>query len=52
MLSVSFQSVVLAIAQIFALGVVGFLLVRKGILNESGLKLLSFISSIYLTIIL
>lgn len=44
MLSVSFQSAVMAIAQIFAMGAVGFWLVKRGIVNGAGLKMLSFIS--------
>ncbi len=44
MLNLSFQTVFLAIAQIFAIGAVGFALVRKGIIDEQGLKLLSFLS--------
>ncbi len=34
----------MAIAQIFAMGAVGFWLVKRGIVNDAGLKMLSFIS--------
>jgi malate permease and related proteins len=44
MFPISFQTSTTAIAQIFAMGAVGFVLVRKGILDAGGLKLLSFIS--------
>jgi len=44
MFSVSFQTSVIAVAQIFAMGAMGFYLVRSGIIHESGLKLLSFLS--------
>jgi len=44
MLSISFQTSVIAVAQIFAMGAMGFYLVRSGIIHESGLKLLSFLS--------
>jgi len=44
MFVISFQSSVIAIAQIFAVGAVGYFLVRKGPVDQSGLKLLSFLS--------
>ena len=44
MFSISFQTSVIAIAQIFAMGVLGFYLVRSKIIHEDGLKLLSFLS--------
>lgn len=44
MFSISFQTAVLAIAQIFAMGAVGFYLVRRQIVDQAGLKLLSFLS--------
>jgi len=44
MFSISFQTSAIAIAQIFAMGAMGFYLVRSGIIHESGLKLLSFLS--------
>lgn len=44
MLTVSFQSAALAIAQIFAMGAVGYCLVKARVMDEAGLKLLSFLS--------
>jgi predicted permease len=44
MFSMSFQTSAIAVAQIFAMGAMGFYLVRSGIIHESGLKLLSFLS--------
>jgi len=44
MFSVSFQTASIAVAQIFAMGALGFYLVRSGIINELGLRLLSFLS--------
>src|SRR5271167_1921260 len=44
MLPISFQTSAIAVAQIFAMGAMGFYLVRSGIIQESGLKLLSFLS--------
>jgi len=41
---ITFQTSVIAVAQIFAMGALGFYLVRSGIIHESGLKLLSFLS--------
>ena len=43
MLSVSFQTSAVAIAQIFSMGAVGYILVRKRTIDENGLKLLSFL---------
>ncbi len=44
MISISFQSAFIAIAQIFLMGAVGFFLVCRGLLDEAGLKVLSWIS--------
>src|ERR1039458_2028381 len=44
MMPITFQTSVIAVAQIFAMGAMGFYLVRSGIIQESGLKLLSFLS--------
>ncbi|MBF0490616.1 MAG: AEC family transporter [Candidatus Omnitrophica bacterium] len=44
MSSLSFQTVSIAIAQIFVLCSVGFFLVRRKIVDDSGLKLLSWLS--------
>jgi malate permease and related proteins len=44
MIPITFQTSVIAVAQIFAMGAMGFYLVRCGIIHESGLKLLSFLS--------
>ncbi len=44
MLTISFQTAVIAIIQIFAVGAVGYFLVRKRVVDDAGLKLLSFIS--------
>ena len=44
MFPITFQTSTIAVAQIFAMGAMGFYLVRCGIINESGLKLLSFLS--------
>jgi len=44
MLPITFQTSAIAVAQIFAMGALGFYLVRSGIIHESGLKLLSFLS--------
>ncbi len=44
MFLVSFQTSAVAIAQIFAIGAVGFTLVHRRIVDEAGLKLLSFLS--------
>src|ERR1039458_7694282 len=44
MMPITFQTSVIAVAQIFAMGAMGFYLVRSGIIHESGLKLLSFLS--------
>src|SRR5208283_1450662 len=44
MLPITFQTSTIAVAQIFAMGTMGFYLVRCGIIHESGLKLLSFLS--------
>lgn len=41
---VTFQTSTIAVAQIFAMGAMGFYLVRSGTIHESGLKLLSFLS--------
>jgi malate permease and related proteins len=41
---ITFQTSTIAVAQIFAMGAMGFYLVRSGIIHESGLKLLSFLS--------
>src|SRR3989338_8750830 len=43
MFTISFQTAIIAIAQIFAMGAVGYVLVRKGLMDENGLKLLSFL---------
>ena len=44
MFSISLQTSVIAIAQIFAMGAVGYALVRRRLVDEQGLKLLSFLS--------
>lgn len=44
MFPVTFHTSVIAVAQIFAMGALGFGLIRSGIIQESGLKLLSFLS--------
>ncbi len=44
MLDISFQTAVQAVLQIFLMGAIGFVLVRRGVVAESGLKLLSFLS--------
>lgn len=44
MFSISFEAAVIAIAQIFAMGVLGYVLVIKRVVDEGGLKLLSFLS--------
>ena len=44
MFPITFQSSTIAVAQIFAMGAMGFYLVRSGIIHESGLKLLSLLS--------
>jgi predicted permease len=44
MFSITFQTSTIAVAQIFAMGALGFYLVRSGIIHEAGLKLLSFLS--------
>ncbi len=41
---ITFQTSVIAVLEIFAMGALGFYLVRSGIIQESGLKLLSFLS--------
>ncbi len=44
MFTLSFQTSAVAIAQIFAMGLVGFLLVRRQVMTEEGLKLLAFLT--------
>jgi malate permease and related proteins len=44
MFSISFQTSAIAVAQIFAMGALGFYLVRYGLIPEPGLRLLSFLS--------
>ncbi|MBI3601961.1 MAG: AEC family transporter [Candidatus Omnitrophica bacterium] len=44
MSSISFQTAFIAIVQIFLLGAVGFFLVRRRLLDEGGLKTLSWLS--------
>ncbi len=44
MSTLSFQTSAVAIAQIFAMGLVGFILVRRQVMAEDGLKLLAFLS--------
>lgn len=44
MFPITFQTSAIAVTQIFAMGAIGFYLVRRGIIDESGLKLLSFLS--------
>jgi len=44
MFPITFQTSSIAVAQIFAMGAMGFYLVRSGIIHGSGLKLLSFLS--------
>ena len=41
---ITFQTAATAVVQIFAMGAMGFFLVRRGLINEAGLKLLSFLS--------
>jgi malate permease and related proteins len=41
---ISFESAFIAIIQIFLMGGVGFFIVRRGLINESGLKVLSWLS--------
>lgn len=44
MTSISFQTALIAIFQIFLMGAVGFLLLRRKLLQEEGLKVLSWLS--------
>jgi len=44
MLTISFQTAFIAISQIFFMGAVGFVLVRQKIVDEAGLKMLSWLS--------
>jgi predicted permease len=44
MFPITFQTSTIAVAQIFAMGAMGFYLVRSGIIHESGLRLLSLLS--------
>jgi malate permease and related proteins len=44
MFPITFQTSSIAVAQIFAMGAMGFYLVRCGIIHEAGLKLLSFLT--------
>jgi len=44
MLPVTFETSTIAVAQIFAMGAMGFYLVRAGHIQEAGLRLLSFLS--------
>ena len=44
MLTISFQTAFIAIFQIFLVGAVGFFLVRRRLLDEAGLKVLSWLS--------
>jgi malate permease and related proteins len=44
MFPITFQTSTIAVAQIFAMGAVGFYLVRSGVVSEAGLKLLSFLT--------
>ncbi len=44
MFPITFQTSAIAVVQIFAMGAMGFYLVRCGTIHESGLKLLSFLS--------
>jgi len=44
MFPITFQTSAVAVAQIFAMGAMGFYLVRSGIIHETGLKLLSHLS--------
>ena len=44
MFPITFQTSAIAVAQIFVMGAMGFYLVRCGVIHESGLKLLSFLS--------
>ncbi|MDE1921316.1 MAG: AEC family transporter [Candidatus Omnitrophica bacterium] len=44
MFPITFQTSAVAVAQIFAMGAMGFYLVKSGIVQESGLRLLSFLS--------
>jgi len=41
---ITFLTTAIAVIQIFAMGALGFYLVRSGMIHESGLKLLSFLS--------
>jgi len=42
--TISFQTAFIAIAQIFLMGAVGFFLVRRRLVDEAGLKMLSWVS--------
>jgi predicted permease len=44
MFPITFQTSAVAVTQIFAMGAMGFYLVRSRVIQESGLKLLSFLS--------
>lgn len=44
MFSITFYTASMAVAQIFIMGALGFYLVRSGLIHESGLRLLSFLS--------
>ncbi len=44
MLTISFQTAFIAIFQIFLMGAVGFFLVRRRLIDEAGLKVLSWLS--------
>ncbi|MBI3314756.1 MAG: AEC family transporter [Candidatus Omnitrophica bacterium] len=44
MSTLSFQTSAIAITQIFAMGAVGYFLVRRKVMNEDGLKLLAFLT--------
>jgi predicted permease len=44
MFPVTFHTAAVAVAQIFIMGSLGFYLVRSGIMNEEGLKLISFLT--------
>ena len=44
MIPLTFQTSAIAIAQIFAMGAMGFYLLRSGLVQESGLRLLSILS--------
>jgi predicted permease len=43
-LPITFQTAAIAVTQIFAMGALGFYLVRRGVITEAGLKLLSFLT--------